>query len=612
MKKKLFNIFLSILLLFTFVTGTQLVNAAGDPTYVINGDSTVDTGATFTETVRISGLSASKATNSWNGAITVSDSTCISIVSETGKNSTNSTGGRFIGFSFSSSSSDFDVVELSMQAGSSPCTATISIDENVIALDDGTSSEPSTITKTITVKAPTPKSTDATLSALSITGQTISPTFTSTNETYSLTVPYSVSSVTVNATKNDSKASLTGTGSKNLSVGNNPLKVVVTAEDGVTKKTYTINVTREAAPVLSTDATLSNLEVSGYTISPAFTSANETYTLTVPNDATSVTVLPTKNDSKASYVITGNTGLSVGSNAVKVVVTAEDGVTKKTYTINVTREAASSTPEPEKSSDADLKSLTVTGYTITPAFDKDVTSYSMTVENSVTSITAVGVANDSKAKSVTVTGATGLVVGVNPVKVTVIAEDGTEKIYTINVTRKAADSGSGGGTGSGGGSGGGTGTGTGTGSGGGTGTGTGTGGGTGTGSGGGSGGGTGTTTTTPKSSNSYLKEISTVNGDLNPVFSSTRSNYSITVPYEVDKLDLTTLTSDSKAKVKVTGNSNFKVGKVNVVEIEVTAEDGSSRSYTINVTRSPKNSKTKIEDIGISGLSPKFDPDVYE
>jgi len=88
------------------------------------------------------------------------------------------------------------------------------------------------------------KSNNNNLSTLSISNVTLNPAFDSSIISYNSTVDYSVSSVTVSATKADSKASLTGTGTVNLSVGTNTVKVNVTAEDGSTK-TYTVTITRK-------------------------------------------------------------------------------------------------------------------------------------------------------------------------------------------------------------------------------------------------------------------------------------------------------------------------------------------------------------------------------
>ena len=113
------------------------------------------------------------------------------------------------------------------------------------------------------------------------------------------------------------------------------------------------------AQTLSTDATLSDLELEGatgsepITLSPVFDSATETYTTAVANRINAVTLTATKTDVNATVAITndGDTStpdeaelnLSVGSNTVTVTVTAESGATK-IYTITVTRANAPPAP----------------------------------------------------------------------------------------------------------------------------------------------------------------------------------------------------------------------------------------------------------------------------
>ncbi len=94
-------------------------------------------------------------------------------------------------------------------------------------------------------------------------------------------------------------------------------------------------------------------------------------------------------------------------------------------------------PAPVASSDANLKSLSISSGTLSPVFDPAVTKYTVTVEPSVESITVSAVCNDAKAK-VAVTGNEKLVVGKNTVIATVTAENGTKKVYTLEVTRNSA------------------------------------------------------------------------------------------------------------------------------------------------------------------------------
>ena len=173
------------------------------------------------------------------------------------------------------------------------------------------------VSKTITIGTPVIKDSNNYLSALSITGYTISPAFNKNTTSYSLTVPNNVSSVTLNATKESAKATLTGTGNKSLSVGANNISVVVTAENG-NKRTYTITVTRQSAIQKSSDNSLKDLSVPGYTLSPVFNKDNLDYTLKVPNDATKIDVKAITNNEKSSVKIVGNTDLKVGNNVVTV------------------------------------------------------------------------------------------------------------------------------------------------------------------------------------------------------------------------------------------------------------------------------------------------------
>jgi uncharacterized repeat protein (TIGR02543 family) len=99
----------------------------------------------------------------------------------------------------------------------------------------------------------------------------------------------------------------------------------------------------------STDSTLSTLTISSGTLSPSFDSATTSYTATVANGTSSLTVTPTRNQANATITVNGtavNSGsasgpisLSVGTNTITVVVTAQDGTTTS-YTITVTRAAS--------------------------------------------------------------------------------------------------------------------------------------------------------------------------------------------------------------------------------------------------------------------------------
>ena len=84
------------------------------------------------------------------------------------------------------------------------------------------------------------------LRGLSVDGYSLTPTFSSDTTDYSLIVENEVKSIDVSASAADTNASVSGRGSHRLSVGNNTINIVVTAEDGGTR-TYTINVVRKEA-----------------------------------------------------------------------------------------------------------------------------------------------------------------------------------------------------------------------------------------------------------------------------------------------------------------------------------------------------------------------------
>lgn len=89
------------------------------------------------------------------------------------------------------------------------------------------------------------------------------------------------------------------------------------------------------------------------------------------------------------------------------------------------------------SSDASLKSLLTSYGVLAPAFSPDITEYTMTVPNSISSITLNAEANDPTA-AVQVSGVAELAVGQNHRQITVIAPDGTTKVYIVQITREAA------------------------------------------------------------------------------------------------------------------------------------------------------------------------------
>ena len=85
-----------------------------------------------------------------------------------------------------------------------------------------------------------------------------------------------------------------------------------------------------------------------------------------------------------------------------------------------------------------LKSLSVSGYSLTPTFSKYTTSYSLIVPNSVKSVKLSATAIHSKA-TVSGTGTVTLKTGTNKASITVKAENGATRTYTVNIVREKGD-----------------------------------------------------------------------------------------------------------------------------------------------------------------------------
>ena len=79
-----------------------------------------------------------------------------------------------------------------------------------------------------------------------------------------------------------------------LEPGINVITIKVTAENAVTMTTYTVTVTRAGAAVVSSDATLQALTLSGITLSPAFNPGTTAYTAEVEDiETTTVEAMAT-------------------------------------------------------------------------------------------------------------------------------------------------------------------------------------------------------------------------------------------------------------------------------------------------------------------------------
>ena len=98
-----------------------------------------------------------------------------------------------------------------------------------------------------------------------------------------------------------------------------------------------------------------------------------------------------------------------------------------------------------------------------------------------------------------------------------------------------------------------------------------------------------TTKTKAKSSNANLSNLGMNPNDFTG-FSENKTSYDVTVPNNVTQVEIYATKKDSKASLTGTGIKKLQEGQ-NTANVIVTAEDGATKTYTINIKRLSKNEK---------------------
>ena len=189
---------------------------------------------------------------------------------------------------------------------------------------------------------------------------------------------------------------------------------------------------------------------------------------------------------------------------------------------------------------ANLSKLQINQEGLTPNFNKDKTNYCVTVSDKVDELKITAEPEDLNAK-VSIVGNTELKNGDNKIDITVTAQNGSKKVYTIIVTK----------------------------------------------------------TNDPEKSNSYLLNLIVENATLSPVFSKEEFNYNCgTVGKNIDTLKILAFGENENVKIDIIGNDKLKYGD-NKIDIKVTSEDGTTTTvYCITVKRdSDIVTENKIEYI---------------
>ncbi len=464
------------------------------------------------------------------------------------------------------------------------------------------------------------------LASLNVNEGSLNPSFNKDTLDYEVIVPWDVSSITINGSLEDQNAITNSFGNYNLEFGDNLIPIIVTSESGVVK-TYNIKVIREEI----VSAYLSNLEVKGYQLDPTFNKEIFEYYLNVDSEVTSLDLSYILEDAKATAVVTGNENFNVGMNEVKIQVTASDNITINEYIIYVNR---------AMSTNNYLASLTTSEGSLNPMFDPKTLEYTIEVAREIETINISATTEDSSAKITSGIGTHNLNIGNNEILIKVKSSIGITRTYKLNVIRKpstnnflksltvkdqsvslelvpefdklinnyeinassihdfvniravledenatitglgikelkkglntfdivvTAESGA-------------------------------------------------INTYTLKitkevSSDNYLSSLIPSVGTLNPEFTKENETYTLDLTNEDYDLSFSATLEDNKSTITGLGNAIVPEG-TSIRIITVTAEDGSTRDYTININK-PSKSEARLENLEIDGYPFEFDSDTF-
>lgn len=288
---------------------------------------------------------------------------------------------------------------------------------------------------------------------------------------------------------------------------------------------------------------------------------NNTVTVPVTVGSSGTTTITAVSDDGTSDSNGNNLGVIRGSKSIQIVqptptpaptptptptTPSNNNNNSNSATKTATKSTSSSTTS-TKSRNAYLSKLQINQEGLTPNFNKNKTSYAVTVGENVNDLKVTAVAEDSKSK-VAISGNTGLKNGDNKVYITVTAQDGTKKVYTITVT-KTGDA---------------------------------------------------------NKSNSYLQNLIVENAILSPEFSKEVFEYDCgTVGKSVETLKILAFGENENVKIDITGNDKLSEGD-NKIIVKVTSEDGTTtKEYVITV----KKDSNIVEENNIEEINALQDTD---
>ncbi len=308
-----------------------------------------------------------------------------------------------------------------------------------------------------------------------------------------------------------------------------------------------------------TQVPLSSLTVTPGTFQPTFSSNTTNYQVEAPTAVASVTVTAAPQDSTTTMTINGAStaagqarsiplGPPGATIAIPIVLSSQTG-SESTYTVTVTRLL---------SSDNNLSALTVTSGSLSPAFASDRLTYTADVATNVASVTVSATKSDPDAVlSGAVNAAAGsptaqATIALNgpgtskTISITVTAPNGDSKTYSITVERAA-------------------------------------------------------------SGNNNLSALSVTPGTLAPRFSAGTLTYTVDVAPNVTSVTVTATKADPNAvisgDVPNEGRATIPLdgpGTTTQVRIMVTAQNGNSKTYRIDVQRAAPSSDNNLSALTVT------------
>ena len=106
------------------------------------------------------------------------------------------------------------------------------------------------------------------------------------------------------------------------------------------------------------------------------------------------------------------------------------------------------------------------------------------------------------------------------------------------------------------------------------------------------------------SSNNFLSSLKVENYEFDSDFNKNKSDYEVYVPYSIEKVNVIAVAEDKSSALSGTGEKQLEVGD-NKISVAVTAENGSKRTYTINVIRKDANDDTTLSKVLVTDSNKK-------